>query len=93
MSYKVTDKNCVCIITLEPGKRVGIQNEQLLSWNGFISQESTAPIIMHILKDKNALCIRHGILERVKAIKYPVQNTGSVFTLNIWPFFWMFSYS
>lgn len=56
MCYKVTAKNCVCIITLELGKRVGMQNEQLLSLNAFISQESTAPIIMYILKDKNALC-------------------------------------
>lgn len=37
--------------------------------------------------------IRHDILEYIKAIKYPVQNTESVFTLNIRPFFRMFSYS
>lgn len=37
--------------------------------------------------------IRDDILEYIKVVKYAVQNTGSCFTLNIWPFFWMFSYS
>lgn len=88
-----TDKNCAGVIILGFGKQVGIENERLFSLIGFISKQSSVPIVIYIGEEKKSYAIRSNTLYILKVIKYSVQNTERVFTLNIRPFFWMFSYS
>lgn len=88
-----TDKNCTGVIILGFGKQVRIENERLFSLIGFISKQSSVSIVIYIVEEKKSYAIRSNTLYILKVIKYSVQNTERVFTFNIRPFFWMFSYS